>query len=453
MRAVWLRVRAGMRQDWRGPVALALITGLLGSAVLVALAGARRTDTAVSRFVTYSGPTEGEVLAGPRATDTIAALPGVAYTARSALMLAFPARADGRAAVPLGQVLTWAVIYRPAQARVITVAGRLAAPSRANEVVINETAARILTARVGSVIRLRGYRPDQVHQVLNGASPPPSVWLPSVHVVGVIRTPVDLTENPDAPADVSFMGTGSLYVTAAFYHRFASSVGNMAGLAFHLKGGFRDLAAFEAEVRRVTGAQVLAGSDAHDGAVDGRHRGPEHRTAGVYHLRRLPGAAGAGRLSQAALRGRARPRGAGRGGRDGIGGPDRLRAFRIHAGRTGTPGGDLARTLVQCRDPVERCRRARAAACRQSGDYGVSRDEGPHGYIGGASRTPRFTGGPMDGSQRVPANSGVRYPPRVRAGPRPLGCPGSLDHPRNGGGARRGDGSSCVWVQPGQRRQ
>ena len=26
MRAVWLRVRAGMRQDWRGPVALALIT-------------------------------------------------------------------------------------------------------------------------------------------------------------------------------------------------------------------------------------------------------------------------------------------------------------------------------------------------------------------------------------------------------------------------------------------
>src|SRR6266516_7498288 len=88
------------------------------------------------------------------------------------------------------------------------VAGRLAAPSRANEVVINETAARILTARVGSVIRLRGYRPDQVHQVLNGASPPPSVWLPSVHVVGVIRTPVDLTENPDAPADVSFMGPG-----------------------------------------------------------------------------------------------------------------------------------------------------------------------------------------------------------------------------------------------------
>ena len=30
MWAVWLRVRAGLRQDWRGPVVLALITGLMG---------------------------------------------------------------------------------------------------------------------------------------------------------------------------------------------------------------------------------------------------------------------------------------------------------------------------------------------------------------------------------------------------------------------------------------
>jgi hypothetical protein len=61
MWAVWLRGRAGLRQDWRGRVVLALITGLMGAVVLVALAGARRTDTAVSRFLQYAGPTEGEV--------------------------------------------------------------------------------------------------------------------------------------------------------------------------------------------------------------------------------------------------------------------------------------------------------------------------------------------------------------------------------------------------------
>ena len=52
----------------------------------------------------------------------------------------------------------------------------------------------------------------------------PGVVLPAVRVVGIIRTPADLTENPDAPTDVTFTGTGSIYVTAAFYHRFAASV-------------------------------------------------------------------------------------------------------------------------------------------------------------------------------------------------------------------------------------
>ena len=65
MRAVWLRVRAGLRQDWRSPLVLALITGLMGSLVLVSLAGARRTDTAVPRFLAWSGPTEGQVAGVP----------------------------------------------------------------------------------------------------------------------------------------------------------------------------------------------------------------------------------------------------------------------------------------------------------------------------------------------------------------------------------------------------
>jgi hypothetical protein len=263
MWAVWLRVRAGLRQDWRSPVVLALITGLMGAVVLVALAGARRTDTAVSRFVQYAGPTEGQVAADPRTMDKIAALPSVAYAGRGALMLALPVTAGGRMAVAPGQVLTWALIHTPPQARVIIVAGRRAVSSHAGEVMINETAARILNARVGSVIHLRGFRPDQVQQVLNGAVLPPKVVLPGVRVVGIIRTPAGLTDNPDVPTDVTFTGTGSLYATAAFYHRFAASVGSFSGLLFHLKRGARGLAAFEAEVKRLAGnhAQFQPGSD------------------------------------------------------------------------------------------------------------------------------------------------------------------------------------------------
>ena len=262
MWAVWLRVRAGLRQDWRGPVVLALVTALMGSVVLVALAGARRTDTAVSRFLQYAGTSEGEVVdADPATMDKIAALPSVAYSGRGAGMLAVPVTGGGRAASVISQVRTLALIDLPPQVRTIIVAGRRAVSSRASEVMINETAARILKARVGSVIQLRGYRSDQADRVLNGTAPPPGIGLPAVRVVGITRTPADLTENPDAPT--YFLGNGAIFATAAFYHRFAGSVGNAVGLVFHLTRGAAGLPAFEAEVKRLSGnqAQIQTGSD------------------------------------------------------------------------------------------------------------------------------------------------------------------------------------------------
>ena len=145
MRAVWLRVRAGLRQDWRSPLVLALITGLMGALVLVSLAGARRTDTAVPRFLAWSGPTEGQVAGVPFATlGRIGRLPDVAYSERGAFMLILAAPAGHPAAGQLGQVTTWALIDHPPQSRAIIVAGRQPNPARADEVMINEAAARAL---------------------------------------------------------------------------------------------------------------------------------------------------------------------------------------------------------------------------------------------------------------------------------------------------------------------
>jgi hypothetical protein len=143
MLAVWLRVRAGLRQDWRSPLILALITGLVGGVVLAAVAGAHRTQTAVPRFLQYSGPTEGQVVADPRTMSRVAALPDVAYAARVAFTLAFPVTAQGRMAAPPGQVITLAMLDRPPQAHVILVAGRLPVASRADEAMLNEGAARV----------------------------------------------------------------------------------------------------------------------------------------------------------------------------------------------------------------------------------------------------------------------------------------------------------------------
>ena len=263
MRAVWLRVRAGLRQDWRSPLVLALITGLMGSLVLVSLAGARRTDTAVPRFLAWSGPTEGQVAGVPFATlGRIGRLPGVAYSQRGSFMLMVASPAGRPDSGRPGQVTTWALIDHPPQDRAIIVAGRRASPSRVDEVMINETAARILGAHVGSVIQLRGFRPNQLMPVLNNQVLRPDVTVPDVRVTTIIRTPTDLGDS-GAPSDVIFTGTGDLFLTAAFYHRFAGSVANMVGLSFHLDRGLAGLPAFRAEVNRLTGgrAQIELGSD------------------------------------------------------------------------------------------------------------------------------------------------------------------------------------------------
>ena len=54
MPTVWLRLRADVRLRWRALAALALLLGLVGGVVLTAAAGARRTDTAYPRLLTWA---------------------------------------------------------------------------------------------------------------------------------------------------------------------------------------------------------------------------------------------------------------------------------------------------------------------------------------------------------------------------------------------------------------
>lgn len=51
MTAVWFRARAEFRQRFRATLALVVVLGLLGGAVLASIAGARRTDSAYDRFL------------------------------------------------------------------------------------------------------------------------------------------------------------------------------------------------------------------------------------------------------------------------------------------------------------------------------------------------------------------------------------------------------------------
>ncbi len=54
MATVWLWLRADVRRRWRALVGLALLLGLVGGVVLTAAAGARRTDTAYPRLLSWA---------------------------------------------------------------------------------------------------------------------------------------------------------------------------------------------------------------------------------------------------------------------------------------------------------------------------------------------------------------------------------------------------------------
>lgn len=52
--AVLMRLRADLRTRWRALLGLALLLGLIGGVALTAAAGARRTDTAYSRLLSWA---------------------------------------------------------------------------------------------------------------------------------------------------------------------------------------------------------------------------------------------------------------------------------------------------------------------------------------------------------------------------------------------------------------
>jgi hypothetical protein len=72
--AVWLRASAQLRGRARATVLLAVLVGLAGGVVLAAVAGARRTDAALPRF-----------LANNRTVDAAVFLPGGEQQSRDPL--------------------------------------------------------------------------------------------------------------------------------------------------------------------------------------------------------------------------------------------------------------------------------------------------------------------------------------------------------------------------------
>jgi ABC-type lipoprotein release transport system permease subunit len=263
MAAVWMRASREMRARWRAWLVIALMTAVASGVVMTAVAGGRRSDTAVARFVAYTRAPNASVEADPSAFRSIAALPEVDHARAAAFMLMAEGNGVNAASTDAFNASTLAFIDPTLVGKTtILVAGRMPVMSRADEAVTNETALRVGALHVGQRVSLHGYTFDQLDEVLRGSNAAPRGPSVTVTVVGAIRTTTDLTtSNP--PRGGIYTGNNVLLLTPALYREVGANTAHFAGLDVRLKPGAQRLASFNAAVLRLTNGEgvVHEGSD------------------------------------------------------------------------------------------------------------------------------------------------------------------------------------------------
>ncbi len=284
------RVQSELRSSWKTMVALALVLGIGGGIALTALAGARRTDSAISQFVSYSRPDDGAFLYG-NVTDPpvdtgmpksslqllptemrVVDLPQVAEYFQAPYLYVTSSR-SGYSGTGLNAIgATNASLFRSVD-RPLVIAGRLPDPRRPYDVAINELAAQRQRLHVGSVVHLFAYSMAQsengnlTNSVETANHQPPAGPTFTVRVTAVVRFPQDVNAvlHVAAAQDVSYEGQQNVYLTPAFLQRLAAGLGvsvhqipstNFVGV--RLRHGAADWDAFANGATRVGGGQVFA---------------------------------------------------------------------------------------------------------------------------------------------------------------------------------------------------
>ena len=229
MTAIWLCVRSESRRRWRAWLSLALIVGIFTGAVLTAAAGARRTESAYARFLSWSKAPDALVGAQPYdpgfASFAPAALMGLPQAVNAAVVKAFDASPG------IVQFLVPASDAVPGQfwGRKI-LSGHLADPRRPDEINVSFTLAQRLHLRAGGSLRLVMVAAGQ-HRV-------PFVF----RVAGIDAAQAEF---PPQPGNGTFVAWG----TPAFYRDHPALTGFIQ-VALRFRHGSRDWPAVRRELSR-----------------------------------------------------------------------------------------------------------------------------------------------------------------------------------------------------------
>jgi ABC-type lipoprotein release transport system permease subunit len=255
--AILTRARADLRAALGSSLALIVLLGVLGGAVMASAAGARRQQSAYPRFLAASGAPDAFVISAQEGIDSPFPVVDLAQVRRLP-MVAVIGQGDlpfGVAEAPDGQFLWDAsaniVLLDPkTKPRVLT--GRLPDPGSLDEVAVGYRANQDPRVHLGATIAI-----DLVKAGANpfafANAPPREDLLPpiAVRVVGTVIYPGEVG------------GTSAdIFVTSALAQRYFHEAQTFPGMAVTLKHGLSDFPAFAKAVDAIApGAVVFSQED------------------------------------------------------------------------------------------------------------------------------------------------------------------------------------------------
>ena len=220
-----LLVRSDLRRRWRSWLAIVVLAGLIGGMSMAAVAGWRRTNSAMERFFEYheaaNGYTEGRFTA-----QDVEAIPGVAAAIGGDYFLLAPIDDAGRVHPEhLGQVSPFSTTSPKVYTgfgRPILVDGAFPDPSVATEVAVDEEMAELYDLQAGDHLAMRAYGMDQVEQIFDSIGTlAPTGELFDFSVTAIVRAPQDVVPHQKVP-EVVYMGSAEVLLGPAFdaaHHR------------------------------------------------------------------------------------------------------------------------------------------------------------------------------------------------------------------------------------------
>ena len=256
------RFRACFRIRRGGYLALLLLIGVVGGVAMAAVAGARRTQSSFPVYLASTNPgdvlafTEFDPVTGTGYSPGVdRAIARVRYVRHAVDVIGFdgtlrtlgPARLGGvpGEAPPSFEGSTDGEYFT--QDRVSVVQGRMADPSRSNEMVMSAGAAAELGLRIGSVLRLAFFTTAQVNSAFAGHQAGKPHLKLRLKLVGIVKDAAQVIEDDDAA-----LGNQLTVITPALTRRLESCCAYYSYVSLRLDGGLRHQAAVLSAVRRIT---------------------------------------------------------------------------------------------------------------------------------------------------------------------------------------------------------